>query len=61
MEVLVALGILTFSALVLRLELMALLLPFALESWMSGSSKLRELVVVGSAVGAGSIGEFLFL
>jgi hypothetical protein len=55
-EVLGAFGILTFVAIVMRLELLALLVPLALESMARGSARLYDLLVVGVIVGGASQG-----
>lgn len=60
-EVLVGFGILTFSAIVLRLELCALLAPLVLESLWSGAAGVSELFIVGLVVAGGSHGAFPFL
>lgn len=57
-EVLGAFAILTFAAIVMRLELVALLGPFVLETLWSGPTKVRELFIVGSVAALASLGEF---
>lgn len=50
-------AILTFAALVIRLELLALLVPFALENLLQGSVGFVELAGTGIVATAASLGE----
>lgn len=57
-ELLEGFAVLTFTAIVMRLELLALLAPLALESLSKGTTMLYELVVVGivaAFVGLGKV------
>lgn len=55
-EVLEAFAVLTLAAVVLRLEILAFLIPFAVESLARGEVKRDELVLVGAAAGVASLG-----
>lgn len=56
-EILAAFGLLTFAAIVLRLEVAGLLVPLALWQLWDGRVRLEELVAVGVVCGGASQGK----
>jgi hypothetical protein len=57
-NILVGFALLTFAAIVIRLELIALIAPFALENLLQGSVGLVELAVTGTVSALLSLGAF---
>lgn len=60
-SILVGFALLTFAAIVIRLELIALIAPFALEHLLQSSVGLVELAVTGIVAALLSLGAFPFL
>lgn len=56
-DVLLAFVLLTFAALVVRLEMIALIAPLALDAWLRKMISLPTLLGTGAAAASASLGE----
>lgn len=59
-EVLESFAVLTLAAVIFRLEILAFLAPLAFESLGKGIVKFDELVIVGAAAAAASLGALFY-
>jgi putative flippase GtrA len=57
-ELLEGFAVLTFTAIVMRIELLALLLPLAYECWSKKLTYLKEMIIVGGIASIAGLCSF---